>query len=242
MSPHSKKEYLKTVWLRYQKASPKAEKSKILDELCANCHFNRKYAIRRIRNFKIIRRKKAKNKPGPKPKYQQPEFLTVLRQIWIAANLPCSKRLKAIFPVWLPGYQEEFGALPSEILKRLTKISPASIDRVLRPIKHLYRGKGRCATKPGLLLKHHIPIKTNQWNESKPGFLEADTVHHCGTSMAGIYAVTTNALDIATGWNEQRATSGIGHRAENMYQYESYFKLPVSMVALVFLNCSSSML
>jgi len=212
MSPQSKKEYLKTVWLRYQKASVKAEKSKILDELCANCCFNRKYAIRRLRNFKILRRKKAKNKPGPKPLYNQPEFLAVLKQIWITANLPCSKRLKAILPLWLPTYQQEFGALGFEILKKLRTISPSSIDRVLQPIKHLYRGKGRSATKPGLLLKHHIPIKTNQWDESKPGFLEADTVHHCGTSMAGTYAVTTNTLDIATGWNEQRATYGIGHK------------------------------
>lgn len=212
MSPQSKKEYFKTVWSRYKKASSKAEKSKILDELCINCQLNRKYAIRRLRNFKILRRKKRRNKPGPKPRYNQPEFLAVLKEVWITANLPCSKRLKAILPVWLPAYQQEFGTLPYEILKKLSKISPATIDRVLHPIKHLYRGKGRSATKPGLLLKHHIPIQTNQWDERKPGFLETDTVHHCGTSLAGIYAVTTNTVDIATGWNEQRATYGIGHR------------------------------
>ena len=133
MSPQSKKEYLKTVWLRYKKTSSKAEKTKILDELCTNCRFNRKYAIRRLRNFKILRRKKTRNKSGPKPKYQQPEFLAVLKQIWITANLPCSKRLKAILPIWLPAYQQEFSPLPFEILKKLSKISPASIDRVLRP-------------------------------------------------------------------------------------------------------------
>jgi len=96
MSPQAKKEYLKAVWLRYKKAVLKTEKTKILDELCLNCRLNRKYAIRRLKNFKILRRKRAKNKPGPKSKYQQPEFLTVLKQIWITANLPCSKRLKAI--------------------------------------------------------------------------------------------------------------------------------------------------
>ncbi len=100
MSPQSKREYFKAVWLRYKKAVSKAEKTKILDELCINCRLNRKYAIRRLRNFKIARRKKAKNKPGPKPKYQQPEFLAVLKEIWITSNLPCSKRLKAILPIW----------------------------------------------------------------------------------------------------------------------------------------------
>ena len=206
MSPHAKKEYLKAVWLRYKKAVLKTYKTKILDEFCINCRLNRKYAIRRPRNFKIARRKKAKNKPGPKPKYQQPEFLAVLKQIWITANPPCSKRLKAILPIWLPVYQQEFGPLQFEILKKLSKISSASIDRVLRSIKHLYRGKGKCATKPGLLLKHHVPIK----DEKRPGFLETDTLMHCGNSLEGHYAVSTTAVDIATGWIEQRATYGKG--------------------------------
>jgi hypothetical protein len=229
MSPQAKKEYFKAIWLRYKKASSKTEKGKILDELCTNCHFNRKYAIRRLRNFKIIRRKKAKNKPGPKPKYQQPEFLAVLKEIWVTANLPCSKRLKAILPIWLPAYQEEFGILKFEILKKLVKISPSSIDRVLRPIKHLYRGKGRSATKPGLLLKHHIPIKTDQWDEKRPGFIETDTLMHCGNSLEGHYAVSTTAVDIATGWIEQRATYGKGQRdiAEKIKEIEATLPFPI---------------
>lgn len=212
MSPKAIKEYLKAIWLRYKRAISRIEKSEILNELCTNLRFNRKYAIRRLHNFKILRRKKPKHKPGPKPKYQQPQFLAALREIWITAHLPCSKRLKAILPHWLPSYQELHGILPLEILKKLVGISPATIDRILKPIKHLYRGKGRCATKPGLLLRHHIPIKTNQWDEFKPGFLEADTVHHCGSSLSGHYAVTLDAVDIATGWTEQRATYGIGHK------------------------------
>ena len=229
MSPQAKKEYFKAVWLRYKKATSRAEKSKILDELCANCHLNRKYAIRRLASYKVLRRKKVKNKPGPKSKYQQPEFIAVLRQIWISANLPCSKRLKAIVPVWLPGYQELYGTLPFEILKRLSKISPATIDRVLRPTRHLYRGKGKSATKPGLLLKHHIPIKTNQWDERRPGFLETDTLMHCGTSLEGHYTVSTTTVDIATGWIEQRATYGKGQRdiAEKIKEIEASLPFPI---------------
>lgn len=223
MSPQSKKEYLKTLRLRYEKATSKAKKSEILDELCANLNFNRKYAIRRLGNFKILRRPKNKHKPGPKSKYQELEFLNVLKEIWMTANLPCSKRLKAILPIWLPTYSQEFGALKFEILKKLLKVSPATIDRVLKPIRHLYRGKGRSATKPGLLLKHHIPIKTDQWDESRPGFLETDTLMHCGTSLEGFYAVSTTAVDIATGWIEQRATYGKGQReiAEKIKEIEA---------------------
>jgi hypothetical protein len=172
MSPRSKKEYLTAVWLRYQKASRK-EKTKILDELCANCHYNRKYAIRVLQHLKKPKPIRTRKKSGPKSKYRSPEFIEALKKFWITANLPCGKRLKTILSLWLNAFQIEFGALPVEILKRLSSVSPATLDRILKSIKHLYRGKGRCATKPGLLLKHHIPIKTNQWDESRPGFLEA---------------------------------------------------------------------
>ena len=210
MKKPSKKDYFPVLARCYKKASRK-EKSQILKELCANTGYHIKHAIRKLTTFKLTRRPVVPKKRGPHSKYNLPEILKPLREIWIAAHLPCSKRLKTILPLWLSSYQQLYGYLSLEILKKLLKISPSTIDRILHPIRHLYRGKGRSATKPGLLLKHHIPIKTNQWDEFRPGFLEADTVHHCGTSLAGHYAVTLDVVDIATGWTEQRATYGIGH-------------------------------
>jgi len=75
-----------------------------------------------------------------------------------------------------------------------------------------HRKRGRSTTKPGTLLKRQIPIQTNQWDESRPGFLEADTVAHCGESMMGMFAFTIDCVDIATGWTEQRAVWGRGER------------------------------
>jgi len=230
MSPQSKKEYLKSIARRYQKAS-KQDKSRILEEFCQVCGYHRKYAIAKLNSLNK-RRKCPLGKRGPKPLYHHPEILKALKEIWIATNLICSKRLKAALPDWMGFYQSEYGYLPFDLLKKLRKISPATIDRILRPVKHLYRGKGRSATKPGLLLKHHIPIKTNQWDESRPGFLEADTVHHCGTSLAGLYAVSLDTVDIATEWTEQRAVYGIGHHDifEQIKDIEN--SLPFSLLGL----------
>ena len=50
-----------------------------------------------------------------------------------------------------------------------------TMDRVLRPIRVQYQRRGR-ATRPGTLLSKQIPIQTIQWDESRPRFLEADTV------------------------------------------------------------------
>ena len=208
MSPTSKNEYFLSVYKRYGESSRLGKRS-ILDEFCQNCAYNRKYAIRKL-NKKLLRRPKTLGRPGPKPRYIHPDIQKPLREVWLSANMPCSKRLKAILLLWLPSYQMEFGALDLGVLKALKQISPATIDRTLHRFRLRYRGTGRCTTKPGLLLKSHIPVKTNQWDETRPGFIEADTVAHCGTSMAGEYVLTLDTVDIATGWTEQRAVFGKG--------------------------------
>jgi hypothetical protein len=203
MSPRSKREYVEAVFLRYKKAS-RQEKKNILDEFCATCGYHRKHAIRLLRKFKRFTKPKQKKK-GRSSVYDNEAVITPLKRIWLASNLPCSKRLKAILPLWLPGYIQQLGTLPLEIIKSLRKVSPSTIDRLLKPVRIRYKKHGRSSTKPGTLLRKHIPILTNQWNETRPGYLEADTVAHCGESMSGMFAYTIDFVDIATGWTEQRA-------------------------------------
>lgn len=208
MSPRSKKEYVEAIFLRYKKASRK-ERSIILDEFCATCRYHRKHAIRLLRTFKRFVKPKRK-KRGRSPIYHRNIILKPLKKIWLAANLPCSKRLKAILPLWLPGYIQSFGPLSSEASEALLKVSASTIDRLLHPTRIKYKKRGRTTTKPGTLIRKHIPIKTNQWDEARPGFLEADTVAHCGQSLSGMFAYTIDCVDIATGWSEQRAVWGKG--------------------------------
>lgn len=203
MSPKTKKEYLEAIYLRYKKAS-RDQKSAILDEFCQTCGYHRKHATRLLNNYKRFTKPKPK-KRGKPSRYNKTEIIEVLRRIWLTANLPCSKRLKYIIPLWLPSYQIEFAAVADNIIKLLYEISPSSIDRVLKPTRLQYTGSGKSTTKPGSLIRNQIPIKTNQWDESRPGFLEADTVAHCGDTTSGMYANTVDAVDIATGWTEQRA-------------------------------------
>jgi len=208
MSPRSKREYVDAVHRRYKNAS-RSERTIILNELCATCGYNRKYAIRLLRGFKRFTKPKPR-KRGKPAVYQKDDILVPLRRIWLEANLPCSKRLQVILPLWLPGYGQYFGQLSEEVTNALLSISPATIDRLLKPVRIQYKKRGRSTTKPGTLLRKQIPILTNQWNESRPGFLEADTVAHCGESLSGMFAYTIDTVDIATTWTEQRATWGKG--------------------------------
>jgi hypothetical protein len=206
MSPRSKREYLAAIIKRYRAAS-RSIKTAILNEFCSACGYHRKHALRLLRTFRRFTQT-APAKRGRKPVYDPQTLLVPLKRIWKAANLPCSKRLKAIIPLWLPGYSKTYGPLSQETAAALLRISPPTIDRILKPVRTNYTKHGRATTKPGTLLRKHIPIKTNQWDESRPGFLEADTVAHCGSSTEGMYVNTLDCVDIATGWTEQRAVWG----------------------------------
>ncbi len=208
MSPRARMEYLESIYLRYKKASVK-QKTLILNEFCLNCGYHRKHAIRLLNHFKRFAKSKPRQRGRPSI-YHQASLLKPLKKIWLAANLPCSKRLKPILPLWLPGYIKEFGSLPLEVVQLLWRISPATLDRLLEPTRVKYRGRGKTTTKPGTLLRRQIPIKTNQWDQTEPGFLEADTIAHCGETLLGQFAYTIDTVDIATGWTEQRAVWGKG--------------------------------
>jgi len=227
MSPRSKREYTEAVHKRYKHAS-RSEKKVILDEFCATTGYNRKYAIILLKGFKRFK-KPARKKRGPKPLYQNDEIIKPLKKIWLSANLPCSKRLKAILPLWLPGYHERFGMLPLDVVQALHRISAATIDRILKPVRSRYGKRGRSTTKPGTLLRKQIPIATNQWDETRPGFLEADMVAHCGETTAGTYVSTLDLVDIATGWTEQRSVWGKGERGvlEQITDVESSMPFPI---------------
>ena len=210
MSPKSKQEYTALMAARYKKAAL-SEKTAILNEYCKITTCHRKHAIRKLNHFKFFQ--KPKSKSGRPQEYHAPAILEPLKKIWLAANLPCGKRLQPILNLWLPSYAKTYGPLDLPVIKALKKISAATIDRILKPSRPHFKKRGHSATKSGTLLRKQIPIKTDQWDERRPGFIESDTVHHCGDSMAGHYAITVNSDDIASGWTEQRAVWGKGEEA-----------------------------
>ena len=63
-------------------------------------------------------------------------------------------------------------------------------------------------TKPGTLLKHHIPIKTDHWDVTEPGFTEVDLVSHSGERADGDFLHSLDMTDIHTTWVETGAVMG----------------------------------
>lgn len=186
---------------RYNRAKRKG-KGKLLNELCHLYGYNRKYLLQ---FFNYLTGKKHVRR-GAKRRYEGNDLLEALKRLWLASDQMCSKRLKAAIVLWLPGYEEEYGPLPNDSKRKLLSISAASIDRLLKPYRARYKRHGLSGTKPGYLLKNQIPIKTDHWDVTRPGFMEADTVAHCGNAIAGDYAWSVTLTDIMTCWTEIRAT------------------------------------
>lgn len=122
----------------------------------------------------------------------------VIKAIWLRAEQPCGKRLKAALPLWLPFYEKRHGQLDRKVKAKVLAASAATIDRLLAPCRITLGSRGRCGTRPGTLLRSQIPIRTEHWEVSGPGFIEADTVAHCGQSMAGEFCWSITATDVHT--------------------------------------------
>jgi transposase InsO family protein len=133
-----------------------------------------------------------------------------LAQIWKAAGYPWSARLKALLPQWLPWTRGHVRGLTPEVERELLKMSPRQMDRRLQDKKRRLKGRIYGRTKPGTLLKHHIPVKTDHWDVTEPGYCEIDLVSHSGPHASGEFIYSLNVTDIHTGWCETRAIMGKG--------------------------------
>lgn len=201
MSLPSKREYLLKIHGRYQRAG-REHKSRILDEFCAICGYHRKAALRLL-NRSLLQ--PLRRRPGPRPTYEPAVVLPPLKAIWLASDQLCSKLLKAALPEWLDFYEQTHGTLAAQLRRQLRVISPAQIDRLLRPVRVRYPRRSLSSTKPGTLLRHRIPTRGGPPDTTKPGHIEADTVAHCGDTVAGNFVYSLTFTDLYSGWTELRA-------------------------------------
>ena len=226
MTPAARREYVRAVRPRYTLA-PWRAKPRILDEFCATTGYHRKYAINLLNRpphpAEFPRRRRPLTYPA--------QVITILAAVWEAAGYPWSTRLHALLPLWLPWARRHFAISPP-LERQLRTISARTIDRRLQPRKRLVRRRLYGRTKPGTLLKHHIPIRTQHWDVTSPGFTEVDLVSHSGNWADGEFLQSLNLTDIHTGWVESRAVLGKTQRAVRAAVAELRAALPFPLRGL----------
>jgi hypothetical protein len=158
-------------------------------------------------------------------------MVSLLGAVWEAAGYPWSVRLKALLPSWMPWIRQRY-KLSGETERQLLGISARQIDRRLQGKKRQCKRRQYGRTRPGTLLKHHIPVKTDSWNVSTPGYAEIDLVSHSGNSGEGEFGHTLNLTDIHTGWTESRALLGKGQAGVQQALQEIQGSLPFRLLGL----------
>ncbi|GHV89440.1 integrase [Spirochaetia bacterium] len=217
---------------RYRMAGRK-QKTKILDEFVENTGYCRKYALHILANWdkvhfiafngelvRVKARKPAERKKRIGKPIYTPDDGKSLKRIWHFFWNPCGKLLAPLLEAQMPFLVSFPDFEVTEAVRvHLVKMSPATIDRNLREAKKQLALHGRCGTKPGLLLRSQIPVRTHfPFDERKPGFFEADTVHNCGDTTRGEYNLTLTATDVYSGWIELRALLNKAHK----WTYEGF--------------------
>jgi len=200
MSFQTNRELLARTAPRYREASRK-QKTVILNEFIASTGYKRKYAIRLLCMREIPKVITIKR---PRARYYGKEVEEALIVTWAATNYIASKRLAPFLEELVPSLERHGHLkLTDKVRSQLISISPATIDRILRPQKRCDQLRGKSLTRSGNLLKHQISVRTfADWEDKKPGFFETDLVAHCGWSMEGSFLYSLVLTDIATGWVE----------------------------------------
>ena len=222
----------------YERASKK-DKGRVLDELVAVTGWSRANARRAIAT--AAKRKGPARSVQRKPRARTYGYdtLKVLIEVWTLIGEPCGKYLAPIMAPTM-AQLEVFGELGkvadrlnARVREQLLTMSPATIDRMLKPTKAARYPAAKSATRPGATLRNSLVVRQGMDKmEQAPGFFEIDLVAHCGHSLKGEHAWTLTVTDVYLGWTENIAIRNRAHTRVVAAIEEVTDRLPYPMVGL----------
>ena len=230
MTRRSVREYLAAQRERYGRAT-RAERHALLDEIVAVTGYHRKAVIRHLRQSRPPR---PGARPVGRPRHYGPAVAAAATVLWAAAGQIGAKRLQPFVPALL----ERLTAcgelhLPPGPAAQLRQASVSTLERLLASARRTTPRRGPSLTRPGSWLKRQIPIRTfAEWDDARPGFVEADLVAHCGQTTTGFFLHTLCAVDIVTGWVELQPVWGKGQYRVTAALHEIRTRLPMPLRGL----------
>ena len=238
LSMATRHEITKRYAKEYERASKK-ERGRMLDELVAVTGWSRANARRAVRT--------AGRRRGParavQRKQRAPTYgydtLKVLIEVWTLIGEPCGKYLAPIMAATVAQLEafgevdQVAGRLTAAVREQLVTMSPATIDRMLKPTKDARFPTAKSATRPGATLRSSIVVRqAMDAMEKAPGFFEIDLVAHCGHTLKGEHAWTLTATDVYLGWTVNIAIRNRAHTRVVAAIEEVTARLPYPMVGL----------
>lgn len=243
----ARREITKKYACEYAKAS-RAEKSAMLDALVTTTGWTRDHARRAIRHANARKGAASQQTRKPRPRKYSYDALVVLQEVWRLSGQPSGKYLAAIMDDTLERLVRfnELGKVASRVtpavLDELCAMSPATIDRYLKPHKDTQYPVALSSTKPSHILRSSISVRTAM--DALPeggGFYELDTVAHCGHTLKGEHLFTLTMTDPRHGWTMMRAIKNKAHVHIDTGLNHMRIRAPVKVTGMDFDNGSEFM-
>lgn len=247
LSMAARREITKKYAREYAKAG-RAEKSVMLDALVTTTGWTRDHARRAIRQAAVRKGASSQQQRKPRPRKYSYDALVTLQEVWRLSGQPSGKYLAAVMGDTLERLVRfrELGKVASrvtpEVLDELCAMSPATIDRYLKPHKDAQYPTALGTTKPSQILRASIAVRTSM--DELPaggGFYELDTVAHCGHTTTGEYLHTLTMTDPKHGWTMLRAIKNKAHKHVKVALEYMRKNAPVKITGMDFDNGSEFM-
>jgi len=166
--------------------------------------YNRKSLIRLLKKLQLLP-ENPKKRCGAKPKYSRELLLPHIQFLWIEMGHLSAKRMKAAYSDWLKDYHQN--QVTNQIKYLLQKMSASTLERFLKIIRKSEEKKmrGLISTSPARYMQNKVPINTLDSTITSVGYVQSDTVAHCGTRLEGEFINSLTLTDIFSTWTVNRA-------------------------------------
>jgi len=213
---------------RYAEIKGKKKRGAFLDEFCAVTGLSRKRAIRTLCAGGSRRTKRRGH-----PRKFSTAAAKLLARAWKLAGMPCGKLLRPVITTHVESLRRH-GGVDADAAAEVLGMSASSMDRLLRRCKPL---GGRRWGRRDSLGEHRrkIGLKVDVWPKDArmhTGWVEVDTVAHCGGSLAGNFVWTLTSCDVATQWTEMRPAWNKGAAAVTSALQESFGAMPFTVLGV----------
>lgn len=187
----------------YWKARKK-RKTVILSSLVEVTGLTRKACIKRFRFLQL--RDPCSLEQRGRPRYYTPDVITALSEVWEIGSEACGENLHSQINEYIDiAIREKEWEHSDEVTGKLRRMSMGSIKVYVGGFTRTRQNFGGKSTTQKSSVISMVPVRMDGWDIAETGVTQVDTVAHCGDTVAGDYAFTTNGTDVVTLWGTRRA-------------------------------------
>lgn len=213
MTMATKREVIRDHLACYLKASRK-EQGEILNRLSLTLDMRRKAVIQALSRMRKRDPWKSPPKKRGRKEIYGPAVISALRTVWETMGKICGELLFPIISEYVETLKRDSDWNHDEAsTKLLLSMSEGTLKKRIGLFQKARRRRGGKSSTHPSDIKEIIPIFTGPWEGKPPGYMQIDTVVHCGISLKGDMTFTLQFVDSNTYWSDRMAQWNKGEAA-----------------------------